>query len=321
MYQIKRQSSFSESLNVENKKLRTFSEDNISITCIENLSNELFYEIFEYLDGYDIYKAFCNLNTRFQRLITCSSISLNIKLCSNAPSEVKHCCKTVIIPNVHRILSLDLEGESIINDFFKHCIINSSFHRLQSIALSRISIDRAVVLLFYLKSLPRLFSLTMNIEEEWNADLSDIYRMIFSLPSLKYNKLSLFSLFDVENANIFVPLAPNEQFSTIEYLVINHICTLSDLISVLYHTPQLRHLICDNLVESDSNVQTEQSMTLSNLVYIRFNVCDINFDEFEIFMKIFSQLQVLHISQEYGKAYLDADRWKRLIIKHMPHLR
>ncbi|CAF4252976.1 unnamed protein product [Rotaria sp. Silwood2] len=320
MYQIKRQSSFSEFLNVENKKLRTFSEDNISITSIENLSNELFYEIFEYLDGYDIYKTFCNLNSRFQYLITCSSISFNIKLCSNARSEVKHCCKTVIIPNIHRILSLNLEDESLINDFFKHCIINSSFHRLQSIVLNCISIDRAVVLLFFLKSLPHLFSLTMHIEEEWNADLSNIYRMIFSLSSLKYNKLSLFQFFGVEDANIFVPLALNEQFSTIEYLIISHICTLSELMSILYHTPQLRHLICDNLVESDSNVQIEQSITLSNLVYIRINVYHIDFDEFEMFMKIFSQLQVLHITQEYGKAYLDADRWKRLITKHMSHL-
>ncbi|CAF4157973.1 unnamed protein product, partial [Rotaria sordida] len=28
------------------------------ITCIEHLSNELFYEIFEYLDGCDIYQTF-----------------------------------------------------------------------------------------------------------------------------------------------------------------------------------------------------------------------------------------------------------------------
>ncbi|CAF1409348.1 unnamed protein product [Rotaria sordida] len=214
MYQIKRQSSFSESLSVQNKKLRTFSEDNISITCIENLSNELFYEIFEYLDGYDIYKAFCNLNSRFQYLTTFSSISLNIKLCSNARSEVKHWCKTVIIPNIHRILSLNLENESLINDFFQ----------------------------------------------------------------------------------------------------------TFELMSILYHTPQLRYLICDNLVESDSNVQIEQSITLSNLVYIHINVCHIDFDEFEMFMKVSSQLQVLVVAQEYGKAYLDADRWKRLIIEQMPHL-
>jgi hypothetical protein len=39
-----------------------------SITSIENLSNEFFHEIFDYLDGWDIYKAFLNLNYRFQHL-------------------------------------------------------------------------------------------------------------------------------------------------------------------------------------------------------------------------------------------------------------
>ena len=41
------------------------------IVCsfIENFSNEIFYEIFDYLDGYDIYKAFSNLNNRFENLL------------------------------------------------------------------------------------------------------------------------------------------------------------------------------------------------------------------------------------------------------------
>ncbi len=50
------------------------------ITSIENLSNELFYEIFEYLDGLDIYIAFSNLNYRFQQLVTSSSIRFKINI-------------------------------------------------------------------------------------------------------------------------------------------------------------------------------------------------------------------------------------------------
>ena len=50
------------------------SSFNMSITSIENLSNKIFYEIFQYLDGYEIYQIFSNLNHHFQQLINCSSI-------------------------------------------------------------------------------------------------------------------------------------------------------------------------------------------------------------------------------------------------------
>ncbi len=104
----------------------------ISITCIENFSNELFYEIFEYLDGCDIYKAFfLNLILVFQRLITDSSLPLKIELASEIKLEMINCCKNVIIPNKHRIVSFYLENDSLINDFFTHCIIDSSFYRLE----------------------------------------------------------------------------------------------------------------------------------------------------------------------------------------------
>ena len=52
----------------------------VELNCIENLSNEIFYEVFDYLDGLDIYIAFSNLNDRFQQLITCSSIQYKINL-------------------------------------------------------------------------------------------------------------------------------------------------------------------------------------------------------------------------------------------------
>ncbi|CAF4112403.1 unnamed protein product, partial [Adineta steineri] len=295
---------------------------NVPATCFENLSNELFYEIFDYLGDDYIYETFSNLNYRFQHLITCSSIPLKIKFRSTATSQSIDCCKTVVVPNRHRIRSLNFEHESLLNIFFKHCIIDSSFNRLQSIVLGNMSINRAAILLFYLKSLPNLVSLTMCIEEEEDSDLSDIYRMIFSLPSLKYNKLSLYVDYDEEDLNISIPLALNAQFSTIEYMVMNHTCTLNNLMSILCHTPRVHHLICDTLQEAtESNVTNEQSIILSNLVYIRINNCEINFDRFEMFMKkVSSQLQILHIKQGANKAYLDANRWQRLIKKYIPNL-
>jgi hypothetical protein len=51
-----------------------------TISCIENLSNEIFYEIFDYLDGYDIYTAFYNLNIRLKNLVMNSSLSMKIEI-------------------------------------------------------------------------------------------------------------------------------------------------------------------------------------------------------------------------------------------------
>jgi len=107
----------------------------ISISCIEHLPNELFYEIFEYLDGCDIYKAFSNLNSRFQYMITNSLLSLKIKIRPNTISELMQLCQNIILPNRHCILSLYLENKLIINDFFTYCIIGSSFNRLNQLLL------------------------------------------------------------------------------------------------------------------------------------------------------------------------------------------
>ncbi|CAF3460132.1 unnamed protein product, partial [Rotaria sp. Silwood2] len=76
MDQIKRKLSFNQSLKEDIKKSR--NEFDQTITSIENFSNEFFYEIFDYLYGDDIYKAFSNLNDRFQQLLNSSAVLFKI---------------------------------------------------------------------------------------------------------------------------------------------------------------------------------------------------------------------------------------------------
>ncbi|CAF4004181.1 unnamed protein product, partial [Rotaria sordida] len=258
---IKRQFSFNHSIDVKTKKLRkTSDEENLSITCFEHLSNDLFYEIFDYLDAYDIYKAFSKLNIRFYNLLTFSSLPLKINLSKQSESILEHCCRNVIIPNKHRILSLHLNGDSLINKFFTYCNIDSSFNRLQSIILSGLSDYKLLMILFYL--------------------------------------------------------------NTIEHLVLNHHCNIDELTSILTHTPHLRYLTCRHPVEIDEIARKEILLTLPNLTYICFVRCALKFDILEKFMrKISSQLQVWHLNTYEDAAYLDANRWKRLIKIHIPHLR
>ncbi|CAF4459716.1 unnamed protein product, partial [Adineta steineri] len=107
--------------------------------------------------------------------------------------ELEYRCQHVIIPNSHRILSLHLADYSIeqllIDTFFNHCIIDSSFQRLESIILKGIKTKKLLTTLSYLKSLPRLFTLTIYINDKNYADLGNIYPLIFSLPTLKYNQV------------------------------------------------------------------------------------------------------------------------------------
>ncbi|CAF4892999.1 unnamed protein product, partial [Rotaria magnacalcarata] len=46
------------------------------------------------------------------------------------------------------------------------------------------------------------------------GNLNDVYRLIFALPTLKYNKLYLYG----NECSISIPLSTGKQLSTIEYL-------------------------------------------------------------------------------------------------------
>ncbi|CAF0869092.1 unnamed protein product [Adineta steineri] len=93
MDNTKRKLTSLESSEKNSKKIR-----NQLVNSIENLSNDLFYEIYDYLEGLDICVAFSNLNSRFQQLITCSSIrykmildySTTQELFWNYSKETKH---------------------------------------------------------------------------------------------------------------------------------------------------------------------------------------------------------------------------------------
>ena len=80
------------------------------ITCFEDLSNEIFYEIFEFLDIFDVYKAFYHLNNRFDELFIrlSSPYKVNFNLITKTTFEKR--CQHIIIPNVDRIISFRLSN-------------------------------------------------------------------------------------------------------------------------------------------------------------------------------------------------------------------
>ncbi|CAF5022691.1 unnamed protein product [Rotaria sp. Silwood1] len=136
MYPVKRKISFDDYSNKETNKLQCkFDQKTIPITSIENLSTEIFYEIFDYLDGYEIYQAFSNLNHHFQQIINSSSLLLKFKIDSPSDQSFMNIYKQLTLINKRQILSFNIELTYKSSELFTSYFIDSSLDHLESLVL------------------------------------------------------------------------------------------------------------------------------------------------------------------------------------------
>ena len=90
---------------------------------MENLPNETFYEIFEYLDFNEIYHGFFYFNNRFENLLINLNIPFQIDLSTLSKSDFDLYHENVFQPNKHRIHILHLPNQFIIEKIFLHHIL------------------------------------------------------------------------------------------------------------------------------------------------------------------------------------------------------
>ncbi|CAF4837028.1 unnamed protein product [Rotaria socialis] len=286
------------------------------ISYFEDLSNELFYEIFDYLDGLDLFEAFLNLNVRFQCLLSSILIRLNPSFSSCMQSNYESRLINVVSSTRQRILAIFSYEKWMTNSFYALLTIDSSFHRLESLFLVGLNSYRLISLLTSLTTLYNLSSLTIVIDEDI-LDLTETYRMLCGLPTLKYFKLS----FESEETYSSLAIVTNDHFSNLKYLIMNHSCTFIGLTSILSCTPQLCYLNCMMLNEPSDSIKECVKIALSNLTSIKIGKCYLSFDKFEIFIQnVCAELKVLHINTYSDTAYLNGSRWEQSIQQNMPHL-
>ncbi|CAF2030643.1 unnamed protein product [Rotaria magnacalcarata] len=315
MKPVKRHLSVDRLWEDDTKRPRT-SNENERVTFIEHLSNELFYEIFDYLDGRDLFYAFSNLNLHFESLIMSSKFRLKLHHCASHQELFDQDYQQIIIPNKHRIISLHLWTPSqLLTNVVLHPI-DSSFSRLEALSLHGIKFKQVTSFLPCLTSLPSLSSLNICLNDVL-SNSSTIYHLLFRLPNLKCSKLSA-RRYSLQN---FISNTSNQPMTSIKQLIIDHPCNLHGLYDILPFTPKLRRLQCENLFPTYGNISKEIPLNIFNLTYCSISLCYLKFDEFEIFIKkISAQLRVLCFNPCSDISYLDADRWERLITKHMPLL-
>ncbi len=299
-----RYTMYDSSINISSRLFRTHFED---------LSNEILYEIFDFLDIYRVYEAFYDLNIRFQNLLSCSNLPIHINTSFLSKSNFQRYLTQFILPNIERISSLRLWNSFMFDDIF-----SSSENIKKFIGIKTVILDNVLSLnhLNHLESLPNLSSLIINQSD--HTRMIDINcHSIFYLPSLKYCKLSL-------KGNVLFESQTNtsNQLSTIEHLVINSEYDIQELPYLLSCIPNLRRLSIDSLYRSyDRRVRTFSQVS-NRLTHVSLKLKNIKFRLFELFLiNYFRDIQVLRISTNDDDEYMDANRWERLISSHIVNLR
>jgi hypothetical protein len=155
----------------------------------ESLANETIYEIFDYLNPYDIYQGFFYLNNRFRNLLINSNfpIQINISTMSKSNFELYH--KNMIKPNKHRINILHLSNPFTVDIIFSPPRIICEFIQLETLILDNIDARYLHNILKHLTVLPKLQSLVLT-PTDYVEDPRILFTLIFHLPKLKSCKLT-----------------------------------------------------------------------------------------------------------------------------------
>ncbi len=293
------------------------STSNKSFTYFEDLSNEIIYEIFEYLEFYYIYQTFSNLNNRYYNLVNYSKLPIKLNLSSMPKKAFQNYCKDIIIPNQHRIHSIHSTNPFLFDlppTPFRYLF---QFLQLRILILENFESEHLQNLLPQLNALPNLSSLIIKPINNVH-DKNILYQQIFRLPALRYCKVSFKQRYLTRSMSV-----SHHQSSPIQNLVIDNYCCINYLNILLSYLPQLRRLSCHELTGSTTLQHIAlQSVVLSNLTYLSFDTENLSFDDLEsFFLRLSHRLEVFRLSADYNITYLNADRWERFILANLPRLR
>lgn len=297
------------------------AQNNIMITCFEDLSDEYFYEIFEHLDSYEVYQIFSKLNLRFHRIINHTWFLFRFQIEATPSNEHLDYFQYNLIHNRHRICSIDIfdmRNKSVA----KLCsLIDSSCIRLEEIHLSEIGVNLLLQLLHRCSQLPYLKILDIDINDRINYDKTiEIYRLIFTQTKLKSFRFAV----SIDNElldSLPLSMALKEQYTCIQYLYLNHCVDLNDLFSILSYTPKIYKLVVSFVLDKNKNDKLKHKMpiSLNNLKYFSIEHYEADFDDLDIlFSKMICLLEYFHLLIRHRRDnYHYPYRWKEFIGKYL----
>lgn len=132
-------------------------------SCFEDLSNECFYEIFDYLEACQIYEIFSKFNSHVHQLMNSSSLLFQIQHnCSQLGNKYFDHFQQMLIHHQHQVYSINSVDMITMSQIRLFSSIDSLRDRLESVVFfDRTTADLLIRLLRQYSCLPCLFSLNI----------------------------------------------------------------------------------------------------------------------------------------------------------------
>jgi len=158
---------------------------------LESLTNELFLEIFDYVNDLDLLRIFYNLNFRSDRLLSISIRNFHLHFRSISKKDMDLICGHVFPIRMHKIVSLDLSDDDDTpyqsEQFFKYNFRFYEFVGLERLSLHNIRIPVVLYkIIIYLRSLPHFTRLKI---DQIHFDIDEVpvfIEKIWSVSTLTY---------------------------------------------------------------------------------------------------------------------------------------
>ncbi|CAF0795759.1 unnamed protein product [Didymodactylos carnosus] len=281
------------------------------VTRIEHLSDELILEIFEYLKPHILFDTFYNLNKRFNSILNDVHLSIDLKYKMSKTLFDQYCHK--ILNHKQRrqqIFYLKLSNTRTFGQiglFIKNCCIES-FINLRSLIINNVSLADLKVIASKLKYLQYLYYVKVKRAEPGNPLEEEehyIYNTICAHKSLK-----ICSLLDFGD---LLGRIHHDMTSTLEYVSVD-VHDKHDLVNLIYSFPKIKRLVvsCES-TSSSSLVLRHPSIPFGpSLRYFHLTETDILFEEVELLLKSFYQIQQFSFSSG-NSDFCNGSRWQNLL--------
>ncbi|CAF3340462.1 unnamed protein product [Rotaria sp. Silwood2] len=284
----------------------------------EQLANELFLDLFEYLTSAHLLHAFSDLNYRFNTLLIIHFRSHGLDFRSVSKFHFDGICRKHLPSMIDRIIALRLSDDHDTPDqidlFFSYGFTLHQFVHLQSLTLyhlqSNQTIRRIVVQCRRLPHLTRLCLIKCSSKVQERI-VSNIVNTIWRLSQLKYCHLDW----------TLIPIAyfpvPNIRSKSIEYLSIEILpVDFIEIVRLFRCTPNLRYLHFRIAHPSDENIFQSMNSSISSL-NLRINHHSSN----QLFNLLQKMSHLIKLTLLTESMIIDGHQFEELIVNYLPNLK